>query len=69
MVASIAPCRHCGRQYRKRVNGISPSAEWLGTQESWEDCCNEQQDFCPCRSRQIQIVKPPKPKQLNLFGD
>ena len=65
--APISPCKHCGRAYRVREKGSAPTSEWLGTDEEWQDVCNEQQDYCPCRSKQITVIPSPKPEQLTLF--
>jgi hypothetical protein len=60
-----APCRHCGKTYKARRPGSAPPPQWRGTAERWQDVCNEQQDFCPCRA--TKWTQPAKPSQLSLF--
>jgi hypothetical protein len=62
-----APCRHCGKTYTARRPGSDPPPQWRGTAERWQDVCNEQQDFCRCRAKQILRAGPATPTQLSLF--
>lgn len=67
----VEPCRHCGRRYKTRKPDAKPTF-WLGALLSYNDCLNEQQDFCPCQAHQpgdkgYTPRGEPAPGQRTLF--